>query len=165
MGKALHALFLALVAAAIAQALWQHDRLPERVASHFNAAGVANGWMSRDSQTAAHVGVALFMAAMFEGIAWLGPRLPKELINLPHRDYWLAPERRAATQAWLDGLVRLLGCVLMAFLLALFHQVYRANLGAKPMLTLPTALITGGLLVTTGLILAGVFLRFARPPA
>lgn len=165
MSRALHVLFLALVAAAIAQAFWQHDRLPEQVASHFNAAGVANGWMTRDSQTAAHTGIVLFLTAMFEGLAWIGPRLPAELVNLPHRDYWLAPERRAATHAWLGGTVWLLGCGLMVFILALFQQVYRANLAAAPMRTAPAGLIFGGLLFTAGLVLAGMFLRFARPPA
>jgi uncharacterized membrane protein len=163
--NALHVLFLALVAAVIAQALWQHDRLPERVATHFNAAGVANGWMSRDGQTAAHIGIVLFIAAMFEGIAWLSPRLPNDLINLPRRDYWLTPERRAGTLAWLAGMMRLLGCVLMVFFFALFHQVYRANLDGTRMLTAPAGLVTGGLLATVALVLLAVFVRFARPPA
>jgi hypothetical protein len=163
--KAPQVIFLALVACAIAQALWQHGRLPERVATHFNAAGTPNGWMTRDGETAWHVGVVLFMAALFEGIAWAGARLPRELINLPHRDYWLAPERRAATDAWLGGMLRLLGGVLMLFFLGLFHLVYRANLDGAPLSAPATALLTGGLLVTVGLVLAGMFVRFARPPA
>jgi len=32
-------------------------------------------------------------------------------------------------------MLRLLGCVLMVFFLALFHQVYRANLNGTQMLT------------------------------
>jgi Protein of unknown function (DUF1648) len=158
-------LFLLLVAAVVAQALWQHDRLPERVATHFDAAGRPDGWMSRDNQTKAHLGLVLLIAALLEGLARLGPRLPDALVNLPHRDHWLAPERRAATHAWIAGLVRLLGCVLLGFFLALFHLVYRANLSSTPMLTGPVGLLVGGLLATVGLILAGVLLRFARPPA
>jgi Protein of unknown function (DUF1648) len=158
-------LFLLLVAAVVAQALWQHDRLPERVATHFDAAGRPDGWMSRDNQTKAHLGLVLFIAGLLEGLARLSPRLPDALVNLPRRDHWLAPERRAATHAWIAGLVRLLGCVLIGFFLALFHLVYRANLSSTPMLTAPVGLLGGGLLATVGLILAGVLLRFARPPA
>lgn len=158
-------LFLSLVLAVITQAFWQHDRLPERVATHFNLAGQADGWMSRDNQTKAHLGLVLFIAVMLEALARLSPRLPDGLVNLPHRDHWLAPERRAATHAWLAGLIRLIGCVLMAFFLALFHLVYRANLSGTPMLTAPAGLLVGSLLAIIGLLLVGVFLRFARPPA
>lgn len=165
MKHSLQILFLSLALAVITQAFWQHDRLPERVATHFNLAGQADGWMSRDNQTRAHIGLVLFLAIMLEGLARLSPRLPDGLINLPHREYWLAPERRAATHAWLAGLIRLIGCVLMAFFLALFHLVYRANLSGTPMLTAPAGLLVGGLLATVGLVIAGVFLRFARPPA
>lgn len=165
MKQSLQILFLLLALAVTAQALWQHDRLPERVATHFNLAGQADGWMSRDNQTKAHIGLVLFIAVLLEGLARLSPRLPDSLVNLPHRDYWLAPERRAATHAWIAGLLRLIGCVLMAFFLALFHLVYRANLNATPMLTGPAGLLVGGLLATVGLLLAGVILRFARPPA
>lgn len=165
MKTSLPILFLLLVAAALAQALWQHDRLPARVATHFDLAGRADGWMSRDNQTKAHLGLVLFIAVMLEGLARLSPRLPDGLVNLPHRDYWLAPERRAATHAWIAGLFRLIGCVLMAFFLALFHLVYRANLHGAQMPTAPAGLLVGGLLATVGLLLAGVFLRFARPPA
>jgi len=158
-------LFLLLALAVIAQAFWQHDHLPERVATHFNAAGQADGWMTRNNQTKAHIGLVFFIAAMIEGLARFSPRLPDGLVNLPHRDHWLAPERRAATHAWLAGLIRLIGCVLMLFFLALFHLVYRANLGGTPMLPAPAGLLVGALLATIGLLLAGGFLRFARPPA
>jgi len=163
--RALRILFPLLVAAAIMQAGWQHGRLPERVATHFDFAGRANGWMSREVQTAAHIGIVLFLAAMLEGLARLGPRLPDEMINLPQCDYWLAPERRAATHARLAAMVRLIGCLLMGFFLALFDQVYRANVNGTQMLTAPAGLVVGGLLVTVGLVIAGGGVRFARPPA
>lgn len=165
MKHSLPILFLLLALAVSAQALWQHDRLPERVATHFNLAGQADGWMSRDNQTKAHIGLVLFIAVLLEGLARLSPRLPDGLVNLPHRDHWLAPGRRAATHAWLAGLFRLIGCVLMMFFFALFHLVYRANLSSTPMLTGPAGLLVGGLLATVGLLLAAVFLRFARPPS
>jgi Na+/proline symporter len=161
----LQALFLALVASALAQAVWQHDRLPERVATHFNAAGEANGWMSRDGQTAWHIGAVLFIAGLLEGIAWLSPRLPAQYINLPHRDYWLAPERRAATQAWLAGLTLGLGCAIILFFIGLFHLVYRANLAGSVLPVVPVGLLSLGLLLTVGFVILGVLARFARPPA
>jgi len=73
--RVLHVLFLALVAAVIAQALWQH-------------AACRSAWRplqcrrrgerldDTDGQTAAHIGIVLFIATMLEGIAWLSPASP-----------------------------------------------------------------------------------------
>lgn len=158
-------LFLALVLTALGQAAWQHDRLPERVATHFNAAGYPDGWLSRGQQTAWHIGTVLFLAAVFQGIVWLQPRLPKEYVNIPHRDHWLAPERAAATHAWIGGTVLLLGCGLMGFFIALFHLLYRANLSGQPRLGPAVWWLTGVLLATTGLALVALVARFRRPPA
>jgi uncharacterized membrane protein len=44
-------------------ALW--ERLPERLAVHFDASGEANGWMSRRQFFAFSAGVLLFLLASF----------------------------------------------------------------------------------------------------
>jgi serine/threonine-protein kinase len=156
-------LFLLLVAAA--QALWQHGQLPERVATHFDGAGRANGWMSRGAHTALQLATLAFVAAVIQGIVYGNARLPKEYINIPHRDYWLAPERAAATHDWIGGMVLLIGCVLAAFFAALFQLIYRANLASVPQLDLAIWFFAAGLVaVTLGLVFALVA-RFARVPA
>lgn len=71
--------------------------LPLNVASHFNAAGQPDAWTSR----AAHVlvmalvglGLPLLLLTVFWGVRYL----PVAIVNLPHREYWLAPERRRQT--------------------------------------------------------------------
>jgi len=80
--------FLALLSLAI---------LPERVAIHFGADGMPNGWASNLQNVLMMLGldVLVFCAIYFS------PRLisnmPSKWINLPNREYWLAPARR--TQA------------------------------------------------------------------
>lgn len=164
MKRFLQAVFLLLVLSAWGQALWQHSRLPTRVASHFNASGQANGWMSRDAQLGWQIGIVAFLAAVFCGIAYLQPRLPREFVNLPYRDYWLTPERRAATDAWISGLVFAAGSLVVAFLMFVFQLVFRANLTPAP--RLPASLGPVALLIVPGLIglILVVFLRFARKP-
>ena len=165
MKRPLQVLFLALVLAALAQVFWQHDRLPERVATHFNAAGQANGWMTRGQHAAWHVITLLFLAGLFQGIAWLQPRLPREYVNLPHREYWLAPERAAATHAWVAGAVLLLGCALMLFFIALFQLIYQANLSTPPRLNLAVWWLTGGLLTVLAGVMIVLLAKFGRKPA
>ncbi|WP_257387181.1 hypothetical protein [Tahibacter caeni] len=71
--------------------------LPAQVASHFSAPGRADAALPR----AGYLGFMLvFGAALPLFVAILSDRLlrnPRTPLNLPHRDYWLAPERRAAT--------------------------------------------------------------------
>ncbi len=165
MKRGLQGLFLALVLAALAQGVWQHDRLPARVMSHFDAAGRPNGWMTRDAFLAWQAGTLLFLAALFEGIVLLQSRLPKELVNLPHRDYWLAPERRAATDAWVSGLVLTIGCLLMAFFMALFHQIYRANLAGGPQPLTGVGPLTALMGLASAAVILVTLRRFARKPA
>jgi serine/threonine-protein kinase len=90
------ALFLALAAVA-ASLVWAYPRLPPRVASHFNAAGNPDAEMSRESHialmAAVGMGLPLALVCIFYSIRWL----PTSIVNMPNRQYWLAPERRAET--------------------------------------------------------------------
>jgi uncharacterized membrane protein len=164
MPRPVQILFLALVLAAIGQACWQHGHLPERVATHFNGSGQPDAWMSRGRQTAWHIVTVLFLTGVFQGIALLQPRLPKEYVNIPHRDYWLAPERAAATHAWIAGVVLLMGCAVMVFFLVLFHLIYQANLSPRPRLDGTVWYLTGALLVSIAVTIIALTRRFPRPP-
>jgi serine/threonine-protein kinase len=109
-------------------------RLPATVASHFGFAGQADAFMSRPFYLA-------FMCAFAAGIpmllvalpAWIARRWPRAL-NLPNRDYWLAPERLEATTQSLTSHFVAFG-VALSLLLAFVHwEVVQANLRKPPML-------------------------------
>jgi uncharacterized membrane protein len=165
MKSPLQVVFLALVVTALVQSFWQHDRLPEKVAAHFNGSGQADGWMSRGARTAWHVVTVLFLAAVFQGITTLLSRLPKEYVNIPHRDYWLAPERAAATHARVRTSLLLIGCSVMIFFIVLFHLSYRANLNPPPRLGSSVGWLTGGLLAVVVAGTATLLARFGRKPS
>ena len=165
MQRGLQVIFLVLVLGAVAQGLWQHAHLPARVASHFDGAGRANGWMSRDAMLGWQLGTVLFIAALFEGIVALQPLLPAEFVNLPHRDYWLAPERRAATDAWISSLLRATGGLLMVFFMALFHSVYRVNLTGDRILTPNPGWLAAAVTLSVIVVIVATLARFARKPA
>ncbi|MEZ5413111.1 MAG: DUF1648 domain-containing protein [Opitutaceae bacterium] len=155
-------LFLLTAALALAQATWHYLHLPETVAIHFDLAGQANGWSSRGAHFAMQAGLAVFLGALFGSGGWLLRRVPDQFINIPHRDYWLAPERRAATCRALDSMFSAVGIVVMGFFVVLFQQVYVANLtGTLTLKLMP--LIIGQFVFVVGLISIMMF-RF-RPPA
>jgi len=156
-------LFFTATFTALALAVRQHGSLPERVATHFGANGQPDGWMSRDSHTLGQVGITIFMAGLFFSLSLFLPRVPDRFINLPHRDYWLAPSRRAATFAWLAAMFLWLGALLQAFLGHVFREVWRANLAARPELRLNSLWLQISLfLLVVGLVITLLF-RFRRP--
>src|SRR5688500_1481613 len=69
-----------------------YARLPERMASHFDASGVADGWMTRDAYVWFMVGVVTFVSLTMNAAFGSVRFLPNAVINIPRRDYWLAPE-------------------------------------------------------------------------
>ena len=55
--------------------------------------------------------------------------MPTRLINLPHREYWLHPDRKAATLTRAAALLDWFALATVALLAATFELVLRANLG------------------------------------
>ena len=101
--------------------------LPDVVASHFGADGTANGTMSRG----AYVGLMLAIVIGLPALLTIGPYFAlgasKTRINLPNRDYWLAPERKAETVSYLRAQLARFSAVLIVFLCYMHWLVVRAN--------------------------------------
>jgi hypothetical protein len=126
-------LFVLVLAAAAASILHFSQELPELVAVHFDAAGRANGFMTRtdcrDFMLASTLGVPLLIVLA----TTLLPRaLPVSLINLPHRDYWLAPERAHDSLVFLSEQGLWFGCLLVLFLAAVDGMLVKANAVSPP---------------------------------
>ncbi|MBN1417683.1 MAG: DUF1648 domain-containing protein [Planctomycetes bacterium] len=137
-------------AALAGQYLYYSPRLPERVASHFDASGNPDGWSSKGAFFATFAIGLLVVTAVFWGISLLIPRLPRSLINLPRKDYWLAPERRQDTMAFIGRRLVEFVFALQVFLVGILHLSIRANLA------------TGAPRTATGFwILLGIFLAFS----
>jgi len=103
------------------------DWLPDRVASHFGANGLANGFMARDAYVAFTIGIVVVPPALVGLAIALSMKYFPQFLNLPDRDYWLAPERRTATTEYLNGHSAWLVALLSVFALAIHLLVVRAN--------------------------------------
>ena len=151
---------LATGAAGIGLVIWQWPRLPDRVASHFNAAGVADGWMSRDAHLILAVGLFAGMTAMFGLIGASMRRLPARWISLPKRDHWLSGDREEQTRRELAVWCHGFGALLNLFLAVVFQLVYLANLRDPP--ALDSRVMLACLVGYVGLSLAGVIAMISR---
>jgi uncharacterized membrane protein len=126
--------FLALVSFAAVQGIYYHRHLPPLLGSHFLRDGGANAWASHAQFFTVELVVIGVAALVAFGIPRIISLFPPQLINLPHKDYWLAPERREQTLAYLQSQMAWFGCVFLAFLLFAMELVFRANLRTPPQL-------------------------------
>ena len=139
-------LFVLLLAAATALVFNLADLLPDLVAVHFDAAGRANGFMTRagcrDFMLLSTLGAPLLITI---ATALLPRLVPASLINIPHREYWLAPERARDSLVFLSEQGLWFGCILVVFLAAVDGMLVKANAVAPP--AFPSALFIGMLIL------------------
>ncbi len=127
-------LFAFFVACAAAFVWLTSARLPALVASHFGGSGAADGFMPHDTYVCFMLAFVLGFPALLVVLTWLAIASPKTRINLPNKDYWLAPERRAATVVFLRGGILWFGAMLVAFLCYVHWLVVLANEAQPPRL-------------------------------
>jgi uncharacterized membrane protein len=140
-------------------------RMPERIATHFDASGAPNGYMARASMgTVDFVFMALLLGVVI-GMAFLVRVLPTALINVPHRDYWFAPERRQASHRRMFVHMLWLACLLVAFMVGVNHSIFLTNLRPGP-IHLPgthLVLLLGAFLTALAAWVAMLYRMFPRP--
>src|SRR3972149_10891183 len=90
-------IFYAVSALALLQLAAYYPFLPEKVASHFNFAGKADGWWDKEYFAVFWAMLLAFLVGTFALTEYLVSKAPDSVINLPNKDWWLAPERRAET--------------------------------------------------------------------
>ena len=89
--------FALAVAGAAIFVTWMGAGLPDIVASHFAPGGMANGRMPRAVYLPLILLLTVGLPAISVVAGWSAVGRPGARINLPHGDYWLAPERRSRT--------------------------------------------------------------------
>jgi serine/threonine-protein kinase len=142
-------------------------RMPERIATHFGADGMPNGWMTRTGFVVFELGILSFMATVIVGSGLLARRRP-DLVNVPNKDYWFAPERRVAGAYRLLRHMLWLLCGIVGFFIAVNQLVFDAN---RPVGEGGGRLSTEGLLWAMGGSILGLllwigrlYMLFRRPP-
>jgi len=151
------------LASAVVFILVTSVNLPELVASHFDASGVPNGFMPRSTYLtvtlAIVVGVPLLlMLPLYLASSGSGTRL-----NLPNKEYWLDPKRRAETVAYLRGQAQLFSVAICLFVSYVHWLVVGANARQPPQLSSSALLVAlAVLLVALVVWLATLYGHFKR---
>jgi uncharacterized membrane protein len=134
--------------------------LPEVVASHFGPSGAADGYMPRSIYVVLLlvliVGVPLLLALLPAAVAGRG----EKKLNIPNREYWLAPERRESTIAFIRAHGMWFAAAVAVFMAYVHWLVLRANELHPPRLS--TTGITAGLVVFFLLLVVWLAVLYAR---
>ena len=157
-------LFIALAASGAAFIIATGGDLPIQVASHFGRTDQPNAWTPRDTYVAIMVGAAtllpLFLVVLIAGL----PRIFPRAVNIPNRDYWLAPERRARSLAALADFGWAFGCLLTLFIVGVHWVVVVANTSVPAQLPhRPFQGLIAGFIAAMCIWTIALCLRFRRP--
>jgi serine/threonine-protein kinase len=139
--------------------------LPARVATHFAAGGMPNGWMTRDGYLAFTLAFVLGVPWLVYAVSVLLPSRFPHLSNLPNRDYWLAPERIDETIDTLKAFGAGVALAIGVLLGAMHWAILDAN-AARPVRLAEGPFLAGVLGFAIALLCAvgWLYRRFRKPP-
>lgn len=101
--------------------------LPEKVAIHFNALGEADNWTSKAGFLFLSIFILIFTSGLFQLIITNLPSFPKELVNIPNREYWFSGGRRNLTVKKVQNYLLWLATITNLFLVGLFYLIIQVN--------------------------------------
>jgi len=141
-------IFTASTAAGLALALRAHTLLPPKVATHYGNSGIPDSYMSNTYSLLLWLGTFLFLALLFFSMPYLLKKTRTEWINLPNREYWLAPERRENTIRIMSDYMYIFGSMLNGFFIVILWLTVIAHKQT------PVQLSTSGMLTALALLFA-----------
>ncbi len=164
-GTSAAAIWLTVTCVAYLAALaYSSGQLPERVASHFNFQGQADSWTSRPVYLALMTLWGLGIPCLLLSVAWMIRKLPASVINLPHRDYWLAPQRREQTSVDIQQRMLWFSCLTMAFCLGIHLLVVEANQQQPSRLSQLVWALLGAYLLALAAWIVMLLRHYYKPP-
>jgi uncharacterized membrane protein len=136
--------------------------LPDRVATHFDGSGGANGWSSHASIITSAAALVAITGAIFL-VAGLLMRVPDSLINIPNKSYWLAPGRRDQALAFMRDWLRWFVALTLALLVLTIGMGLQANLATPVRLAGSWWWVLAGY-VLIAIAMVGALMRRFRAP-
>ena len=153
-------LFAALLLLAVVFIFATVDRLPARIATHFGSAGFPNGWMTRGAYGSFLLAFAVLVPVLLVAVIGGLPHAFPDRINIPNRAYWLAPERRQESLAYLRDHAYRLGSLMVLFASGIHLLILEANTVVPP--RLPGSVLVGMLAVFLVGMMTRIWTLYAR---
>ena len=137
--------------------------LPSTVAIHFNVNNEPDGWMTRNKYLLLILALLISIPIVISvGISLLAQHFP-HLINLPNRDYWLAPRRLDESLDFLASHAHRLGRLIIVLMTGLHYVVLVANRAEPPVLPQSWLIaILVGFVFALGMWVVALYRRFPK---
>lgn len=129
-----HGVYYAVLSAGGAFILMTTGALPDPVAAKFGADDLVTSWMPKSVYLPLMLGLAVGMPVLLVGLTALLARRYPQHFNIPHRDYWLADERRAATGNFMVHHMLWLACLMSGMIAGMHHAIVLAHRSTPPRL-------------------------------
>ncbi|HMQ03425.1 MAG TPA: DUF1648 domain-containing protein [Pyrinomonadaceae bacterium] len=124
-----------LVGIFVAQALFYYNGLPDLIASHFDAAGRPDAWMTKPGFFLFEFAFLSFLLVTFLSVPVLVGRLPVRLINLPNREFWFSEDKRKETLRTIRVSFEWFAALLLMMFIAVNQMVFEANINGRTLWT------------------------------
>lgn len=157
------AMLVITIVVCVGQLVYWFGRLPDPMPSDFDVNGQVDGHMSKSAFFAV-IGMTQFLFLV--GLPLLGKmlsHLPDSMLNIPHKDYWLAPDRRESTlsislavliaSSWLTGWL----------MIGVFQLTAQVGLNRRETINPDFVWMLGGYLVAVFGLVIWMLYRFRRP--
>ena len=122
-------ILLIICALCFIQTAYYYPLLPERVPSHFGTAGRPDTWSTKNFFVISYLVVVAVSSVFFLCLSLGLSRMPGSLINLPHKEFWLAPEQKEKTLTFLSQYFLRFASATALLLFAVFNQSMHVALG------------------------------------
>ena len=152
-----------IAVAAVAQNAWYWGHLPDKVATHFNIEGNPNDWMSKTNATIVMCGFQVGMPFLLMAVTSLASRLPSSMVNIPHREYWLHPDRRASSMHYVQSFMNWIAVAFSLYAIAINHLVFKANRDSESLNTVWFGALMAVFLISVFVAVAALIYHFRLP--
>lgn len=138
--------------------------LPPKVATHFNAAGQPDGWMTRETHIISLIALGLGMSAFIVGLCYGIRWFPKARLSIPNQAHWQKPAHRPVALDYIFYHSFWLGTLALAFLATVNHFIVAANQPDAGTLATRGLQIASGCFITGILVWIFFLVRFFQAP-
>lgn len=132
-----------LVGFLVAQCLFYFPNLLPQIATHFNASGKPNDWMTKESFMIFEAVILAVILAEFSLLPMLIEKMPDALINLPNKEYSISAERRHETFLVMKNYFEWLAVGLLGLFIGINQLIFKANISQTDLPSVTMWMILG----------------------